>query len=346
MGPGARCFPVPHRWGGGGDRRPPGWRSRGSGRAEGWRPSPGPRRVGSVPRRRRGGGGVSWLRMVFVALVGIPVTFVLASWVLVAAFLRLPWAGRHCQPAGRAWARILLRAASVRVRFEGLEAVDWDQPHIVVANHQSWFDVFALAGHLPARYRFAAKEELGRIPIFGPAWKACGHISVARGNLSRAVDSLNQAGKRVRRDRLTVVMFPEGTRSSDGRLQAFRKGAFVLGIQTGVEIVPVGISGSRRIMPKGTFRIRPGEIVVRIGEPIPTAGREMKERNQLRDEARRRVLGLMDDPGALPGDVSIPGPHRGPDPTSDPGPEAGSGDPSEPPSGASDPPSSHEETRR
>lgn len=250
---------------------------------------------------------MSWIRTFLVALVGIPATFVLAGWVLVAAVLRLPWAGRHCQPAGRVWARILLRTAGVRVRFEGLETVDWDRPHIVVANHQSWFDVFALAGHLPARYRFAAKEELGRIPIFGPAWKSCGHISVARGDRSQAIESLNEAGERVRTDRLTVIMFPEGTRSADGRLQSFRKGAFVLGIQTGVDIVPMGISGSRRIMPKGSFRIRSGDVVVRIGEPIRSSEWTMPRRNQLRDEARRRVLALVDEPGALPGDPAGPG---------------------------------------
>lgn len=277
---------------------------------------------------------MSWIRTGLVILVAIPVTAVLAGWVLLSALFRLPWAGRHCKPASRLWARILLRTSGVTVRFEGLEKIDWDEPHIVVANHQSWFDVFALSGHLPARYRFAAKEELGRIPLFGPAWKVCGHISVARGDRSRAIESLNRAGAQVRSDRLTVVMFPEGTRSPDGRLQPFHKGAFVLGIQTGVDLVPVGISGSRAIMPKGSFLVRPGEVVIRIGDPIRSSRWTMRQRNQLRDLAHQKVLELMDDPGAHLGEDT----EAVPDDTPADSPDLASGE--------SDPPSTHHEAPR
>jgi 1-acyl-sn-glycerol-3-phosphate acyltransferase len=90
--------------------------------------------------------------------------------------------------------------AGAKVRFEDLEGMDWDRPLVVVANHQSWFDVFALAAYLPAKARFVAKEELGRIPIFGRAWKACGHISVDRSDRKQAVESLQKAGQRVREE--------------------------------------------------------------------------------------------------------------------------------------------------
>lgn len=200
-----------------------------------------------------------------------------------------------CDRVTRRWARLVLRLAGVRVRIEGLERVDWSEPMVIVANHQSWFDVFALVAFLPGRTRFVAKKELGRIPIFGPAWKACGHVSLDREDLTSAVQSLERAGKRVRDEKLNLVLFPEGTRSPDGRLQAFKKGAFVLAIHTEVPILPLGLAGSRAVMPKGSFRIRPGEIRIRVGEPIPVEGLSHRDRDRLLSTSRAAVAKLMGD---------------------------------------------------
>jgi 1-acyl-sn-glycerol-3-phosphate acyltransferase len=244
------------------------------------------------------------IRTAFVLVVGVVLTGILAGWLVVSSLLRLPWAGRHCEPAARFWARTLLKLSGAKIRTEGFDTIDWDRPYIVVANHQSWFDVFALAGHLPVRFRFVGKEELAGIPIFGRAWTGCGHISLARDDRSRAIEALEEAGKQVREKRLAVILFPEGTRSEDGRLQAFKKGAFVLGIQTQVPILPIGISGSRACMPKGSFRIRQGEIRIRVGEPIPVEGLRMRHRNDLLRRSRAQVLGLMEDPDGL--DTPLP----------------------------------------
>ncbi len=234
------------------------------------------------------------IRTAVVMVVGLVLTVVLAGWLVLSSLLRLPWAGRHCEPLARFWSRALVRLAGARVRFEGEDRVDWDQPYIVVANHQSWFDVFALAGFLPVHFRFVGKEELARIPIFGPAWTGCGHISIDRDDRSRAIDALKRAGRQVRQERLAVILFPEGTRSHDGRLQDFKKGAFVLAIQTGVPILPLGISGSRAVMPKGSWKIRSGEILIRVGTPISAEEFEMKDRNQLVAKGRHAILSLLD----------------------------------------------------
>lgn len=243
------------------------------------------------------------IRTVWVLAAGGVLTMALSARLVLAKWRRGGREGMEdmCERVGRFWSGSMLRLAGVRVRLEGHEKVDWDQPLVVVANHQSWFDVFALAAHLPGRTRFVAKQELARIPIFGTAWQTCGHISVNRTDRSRAISTLDRAGQQVRNEGLAMVLFPEGTRSPDGRLQPFKKGAFVLAIKTGVPLVPVGISGSRKIMPKGSFRIRRGEIRIRVGEPMPVGDLAHRDRARLLAESRRRIASLMEDEGAGPG---------------------------------------------
>jgi 1-acyl-sn-glycerol-3-phosphate acyltransferase len=234
------------------------------------------------------------IRSIFVLLAGVILTFSLSAWVRFSGLIRAPWAHDHCSRASSFWGRAMVRLAGVRVILEGATREKMDRPLVVVANHQSWFDVFVLGGLLPGRARFVAKEELRRIPLFGAAWETCGHIRVNRGDRAEAVRSLNEAGTRIRDERLNVILFPEGTRSPDGHLLPFKEGAFVLAIQTGVPVLPVGISGSRAVMSKGSFRIRPGEIRVRVGEPIPVEGLTTADRDRLLARARREILALMD----------------------------------------------------
>lgn len=196
----------------------------------------------------------------------------------------------------RRWARLLLRAAGVQVIMENLDVIDPERPQILVANHTSWFDVLALTAFFPGPYRFVAKEELASIPVFGPAWQACGHIAIDRQDRRRAIASLGVARRRLEEDRPTVIMFPEGTRSATGELRPFKKGAFVLAIETGVEVVPAGIVGSREVMKKGSLAIRPGTIRIRFGTPISVAGRTVSDRNQLTTESRDAVASLLSAP--------------------------------------------------
>jgi len=232
------------------------------------------------------------IRTLWVFAVGTVATVYYAGGVLLRTYFwrrNLPCA---CDRAARRWAGILLRAGGVRVTLEGLEHLRRDEPQIVVSNHQSWFDVFALAAHLPVRYRFVAKQELGGIPLFGRAWKACGHVSVDRGNREAAIEALDQAWQEIHQDKLTMVLFPEGTRSRDGRLQPFKKGAFVMAVQGQVPLVPVAVLGSRDVMPKGAWKIRRGPITVRIGPPIPTKGTTIRDRNRLLQESWNAIAAL------------------------------------------------------
>lgn len=199
---------------------------------------------------------------------------------------------RVVERAPRAWSSGILKAAGVRVRYEGLDRLPRDQAQILVANHESWFDVFALAATLPVDYRFVGKKELSEIPVFGPAWLAAGHYAIDRSDRQAAIASLDRVGSRMRKGRHTVVLFPEGTRSKDGTMGAFKKGAFVMAINAGVPIVPVAILGSRRIMPKGSWSVRGGEILVRVGQPIPTEDYAVDRRGALTTVAREAIEDL------------------------------------------------------
>jgi len=174
------------------------------------------------------------------------------------------------------------------------DRADWSAGSVVVANHQSWFDVFALTAYLPGRVRFVAKQELTKIPVFGRAWRNCGHIPLDRSDRKHAIRSLDQAAEDVLEESLAIIMFPEGTRSPDGRLSSFKKGAFVLALTAGVPVVPVGISGSRDVMRKGSFRVRGGEIRIRIGEPIRIDGYGVGDRAELLRLSRLAVAGLIE----------------------------------------------------
>ncbi len=234
------------------------------------------------------------IRTIWAYLVLFFGTIALASIVVVSALLRIR--GRVYDWAGRSWGRMMLWASGTPVYIEGLENVREDRPQIFASNHVSWFDVWALAARIPKRYRFVAKQELAKIPLFGQAWKAAGHISIDRSNRASAIRSLNEAGRLLRQDNSSVVIFPEGTRSPTGELLPFKKGAFMLALFTGVEIVPVAVVGTRAILPKRGWRIRPGPIILRFGEPIPTEGYDERTRNELIATVRKRIRSMLDAP--------------------------------------------------
>lgn len=214
---------------------------------------------------------------------------------------------KSCDLSLRRWSRSILSLAGVDVRMEGAEHLDADGAFILVANHESWFDVWALAGWLPFNVHFVGKKELTSIPIFGRAWRVCGHVSIDRADRDSAIESMVQAGRQIKQRGLHMVLFAEGTRSPDGRMLPFKKGPFVLAIQGGIPIVPVSIVGSRLIMPKGSFKIRRGNIAVNIGEPISVTDLVHSDRDRLRRTVRDAVARLRGGEGPtsrLPGEPS------------------------------------------
>jgi 1-acyl-sn-glycerol-3-phosphate acyltransferase len=232
--------------------------------------------------------------LVRVALVAIPATLWYSLRVLVPAALRSRRMRCHCEIVARNWSRTLLWAAGVRVVLEDEERIDPDRAQVLVANHVSWFDVLVLAGHLPGTVRFVGKKELARVPFFGAAWKACGHIAIDRSDRAAAIESLAEARRLIEEEHPTMIFFPEGTRSETGELRSFKKGAFVLAIQTGVEVIPAAILGSREVMRKGSWSIRTGRTVrVRFGTPVPVDGLDVDDRSELTLRGRDAVAALL-----------------------------------------------------
>lgn len=235
------------------------------------------------------------LRTGWVALAAIAMTGYYAAIILLSSLVP-SWRHRRCGHWAQGWSAVLLRASGVTVTAAGLDRVDPRRSQIVVSNHQSWFDVLALFATFPTSVRFVAKEELTSVPVFGKAFLRCGHLSIDRRNRHSAIESLHQAARRLRERTLHVVMFAEGTRSPTGELQPFKKGAFVLALETRTPVLPVAVMGSRAVMPKHGYAIRPGAIEVRVGEPIEVGDLTMSDRNLLRDRARQAVADLMSGP--------------------------------------------------
>lgn len=234
------------------------------------------------------------IRTVWVALVAIAATLFYGPAMILGGLLGVRRASYY-DWGGRGWSGIILRASGCPVRVEGIEHIHPDEPQVLVGNHQSWFDVLAVAAHLPKTFHFVAKKELESVVIFGRAWKAAGHISIDRANRASAIASLDQAGRQLQREKSAVVVFAEGTRSPTDRLLPFKKGAFMLALHNEVPVVPFAVAGSRRVFPKGSWRVRTGPIIVRFGPPIDTAGVAEDERDALIDRVREEVRRMRDD---------------------------------------------------
>jgi 1-acyl-sn-glycerol-3-phosphate acyltransferase len=214
-------------------------------------------------------------------------TFVLGCLAITVAMVSRRSDAAHL--IARCWANVNLWGAGVKVRVTGLEHINPNTSYVYAANHQSWFDIFALLGKLSVQFRWLAKIELFKIPVLGRAMAACGYIPIDRGNRRKAFESLNLAAERIR-EGTSVVIFPEGTRSPDGVLQEFKKGGFLLAIQSQHPIVPISIRGTHRILPKrGEWRIHPNQVLITINKPIPTEGLTAGERDELIDQVREAI---------------------------------------------------------
>ena len=198
--------------------------------------------------------------------------------------------GRIFDFLSRLWSVVILFISGVRTKITGLENIDRNYSYIIVSNHQSYFDIPVIIGYIPLSVRMLAKKELFRVPIFGWAIYIAGNISLDRGKGKKAVISLKKASEKIRKKKFSLVVYPEGTRSPDGEVKRFKKGAFRLAIESKLPILPVSIMGSRNVMSKHNFRINKGEIKVIIGKPIITTNIMKDELGKLRDMARNEII--------------------------------------------------------
>lgn len=189
------------------------------------------------------------------------------------------------------WAPGMLRLSGADLLVEGSPGAVADRPAIYVMNHQSSLDIPAAFAVLPVDLRFIAKHTLRKVPFLGWYMSWTGMVFVDRSNSTQAVNSLTAAADRLRGG-ISLLAYPEGTRSRDGRILPFKKGPFVLALQAGVPIVPIAIEGSMRCMPAHLRPFRPGIVRIAIGTPIETAGMGMDRRDELVLRTREAVLAL------------------------------------------------------
>jgi len=242
-----------------------------------------------------------WAWLVFMPALAV-LTALCGTLAVLTAYVFGPRAAHY---VGCVWARMLCFANFTHISVSGWENMKAGQSYVIMANHQSHFDVLALYGHFWRQFRWVAKQELRKVPFLGPACVAVGHVFIDRSNRESAIASLNAARPRLAGG-VSVLFFPEGTRSRDGRMKEFKKGGFVMALDMGLPILPVSISGTHKVLPGKSFRLLPGCARVTIHPPIETAPYGHEGRDMLLADVRKAIAsGLTewergDSPGATP----------------------------------------------
>jgi 1-acyl-sn-glycerol-3-phosphate acyltransferase len=211
-----------------------------------------------------------WWRTVGFLIPAIGAYTIVLGAISVASSL-VDRSGRFAHGCARLWSRLILATTGVRVRVEGLDRLVPGTTYIFVSNHQSIYDIPVIFWWLPYQLRIIAKESLGAFPFIGWHLRRSGHLLVDRRNPDRAGILKRWRGLVV--NGLSLIIFPEGTRSADGRVARFKAGSFMLAIEAGLPVVPLSIVGTRFVMRKGRLAVAPGDVILAIHAPIETAGR-------------------------------------------------------------------------
>ena len=207
--------------------------------------------------------------------------------IVVSFFTRT---GNPVHIIARIWARGILFVSRIKVTVNGLANIDPSRSYVYMSNHQSNFDIPVLLACLPVQFRWLAKAELFKIPIFGRAMHGAGYVKIDRFNQESAFESINEAARKMK-DGVSVMIFPEGTRSRDGSIRPFKKGGFVMAVDAGVPIVPIILQGTWTIMDKSSLRINTGEVSLNIKAPIATTDYTRDSKDGLMKSVRAVICG-------------------------------------------------------
>jgi 1-acyl-sn-glycerol-3-phosphate acyltransferase len=199
--------------------------------------------------------------------------------------------GRAQHAVARAWGWTLLKIPGVKVRLEGLEKLTPDGSYVLVANHVSYMDIPVLFACLPLQIRFLAKKSLFKVPFIGFHLKRAGHIAVPREDSRASLKTLAESARLLRERGVSLLIFAEGGRSP-GAMRDFKEGAAYIAIKAGVPVVPVGLIGTRQVLPMNSLLVRGGPVTLRVGDPIPTDGRRVHDHEALTRQLRARVWDL------------------------------------------------------
>lgn len=227
--------------------------------------------------------------IVVVPVVGVS-TLVFGWACLVLCLVMSPEkAGRWC---GRTWARCNAYAALMGVAVEGSQHIDPQRSCVVVANHQSQLDILVVYGWLNMDFRWVMKKELRKVPVLGVCCEKIGHVYIDRSDLSAARAALDNAKEKITGG-TSIFFFPEGTRSRNGNLLPFKKGAFKMALDLKLPVLPVSIAGTHGILPPGTMRLKPGRVKLIVHPPVETAGYDATQIPALMTRCRETIESVL-----------------------------------------------------
>lgn len=236
-----------------------------------------------------------FLRTIITWVVGLPITIFLFIVVLVSLLIGRGPSGVH--KIAVMWCRIILVLSGVRVHVTGVERVPRDRTVIFLSNHSGAYDIPALQVYLPIEFRWVSKKSLFNIPLVGWAMTFAGYIGIERDNAQEAYRTMEEAAEKIKSG-ISVLVFPEGTRNAtDAPLLPLKRGAFMLAVKSGAEVVPVAIKGTRDIMKRGSLLIHPGQIDIAFGYPMPTTDGAEKT---LRTRTKSAIEEMLSAAGTRP----------------------------------------------
>ena len=211
----------------------------------------------------------------------------------LATVLAIAFGPKIATVMGILWSRLNCYATPMLVKVIGREKIDVNQSYVIVANHQSQYDIFVIYGWMPVDFRWVMKIQLRKVPFLGYSCYRIGHVFIDRSNHEKAMASINEAKKRIQGG-TSIMFFPEGTRSLDGKLIDFKKGAFKFALDMGLPLLPVTIVGSRNVLPAKTISLFPGRARLVVHDPIETSAYSEENIGELMDAARERIQQGLD----------------------------------------------------
>ena len=234
------------------------------------------------------------LRLAWAGLHVVLATTVCGTLCILAALV--DWRKRSMWLYSKLWSRWILWSTGLKVQLKGRERLTRGARYIYVANHSSALDILLAFAILPGSICFMAKRELFRIPFFGWTLWAAGCIPVDRSNRAKAVRSVERTLQQLARTRLSLALYPEGTRSRTGELQPFKRGGFVLAIRSGLAVVPVVTAGSFQALPPDRLYLTQVPLHLTIGDPIETQNLTVDDGRQLLTDIRSRMEAMLGPP--------------------------------------------------
>ena len=226
-----------------------------------------------------------WWRTVFYLIPAVSIyTIVLGTVSLISSLF--DGRGNFGHRCARAWSWLIVKTSGVTIDVEGLEKLDRSRSYIFAANHQSIYDIPILFTSLPFQLRIISKDSIGRIPFMGWHLSRTGHVLVDRARpgagVVKKMARLVAAGH-------SLIVFPEGTRSTDGTVARFKAGSFLIALQSQLPIVPISLIGSRHVMFRGEVTVRPRHVTVIVHDPVETAGLPRDAARELTETVRDKV---------------------------------------------------------